>query len=231
VICPSHRIDFAFLYFAADREKLQQVVPFPLDLREGRAFISHVAFTMRDMRFARGGKATRWMTASLATHSSLNLRTYVRHGNKRGIYFMKEWMNNRLAFPLGPRNFGLPYYLGKLDYENRGPDVPGEVACQKGMLRYEGSATINDLTNEKDPIETFLLERYVAFASAGKARKFFRVWHEPWKTRRLDNIQIHDPPLFDGLDEAWTETAEPISAHQSPGVEDVWMSRPHRVHA
>jgi hypothetical protein len=51
--------------------------------------------------------------------------------------------------------------------------------------------------------------------------KLFRVWHEPWKTRRLDNIQIHENTLFDGLDEAWTETAEPISARQSPGVEDV----------
>jgi len=32
--------------------------------------------------------------------------------------------------------------------------------------------------------------------------KLFRVWHEPWKTRRLDNIQIHENTLFDGLDEA-----------------------------
>ena len=108
--------------------------------------------------------------------------------------------------------------------------MPGEVAYQKGMLRYEGGATINDLTNEKGPIETSPVERYVAFAGAGKSRKFFRNWDEPWKTRRLDNIQIHENTLFDGLDEAWTETAEPISANQSPGVEDVWISCPHRVH-
>ena len=223
-------IDFAFLHYAVDRGKLQEVVPFPLDLHEGQAYVSLVAFTMRDMRFARGGRATRWMTAPFATHSFLNLRTYVREGDMRGIYFMKEWMNNRIALPLGPRTFGLPYHLGRLDYANGEPGVRGDVNCREGYLRYSGEVKADALSDEKNSLEKFLLERYVAFASAGRNRKYFRVWHKPWKTRPIENLQISENTLFDGLNEEWTETADLASAQQSPGVENVWMGRPHRVY-
>ena len=53
-------------------------VPFPLDLHEGRAFVSLVAFTMRDLAPRRGGRWTSWLLRPIATHEFLNVRTYVR---------------------------------------------------------------------------------------------------------------------------------------------------------
>ncbi|HEY6168615.1 MAG TPA: DUF2071 domain-containing protein, partial [Verrucomicrobiae bacterium] len=38
------------LHFETDPRALQRAVPFELDLRDGRAFVSLVAFTMRGMR-------------------------------------------------------------------------------------------------------------------------------------------------------------------------------------
>ncbi|MCG8601107.1 MAG: DUF2071 domain-containing protein [Verrucomicrobiales bacterium] len=221
-------LDFAFLHFEVDPEALQQVVPFSLDLHEGKAFVSLVAFTMKGMRFARGGAFTRWMTAPIATHRFLNLRTYVQCGEGRGIYFMQEWMNNRFALPLGPRTFGLPYRLGRMEYDNAGPEVKGAMLCGEGAFQYSGRAD-GFAEGAKDPLEAFLLERYVAFASARKVRKFFRVWHEPWRVRRIGALRIVENTLFDSLQEDWTETASLVSGHQSAGVNDVWMSRPHTV--
>ena len=109
-----------FLHFEVDIEELRRRVPFELDLFEDRsAIVTLVAFTMRGMRMWRGGRWTRWMTSPIATHSFLNLRTYVRGRDREpGIYFMREWLNSRLAVLLGPITFGLPYRLGSIDYHH-----------------------------------------------------------------------------------------------------------------
>jgi len=106
------------IHYEVDAEALQRIVPFELDLRDGRAFISLVAFTMRGMRFFRGGALTGWLLKPIATHNFLNVRTYVRQGREDGIYFLAEWLNNKLSVMLGPGVFGLPYRLGRLDYEH-----------------------------------------------------------------------------------------------------------------
>jgi len=33
----------------------------------------------------------------------------------RGIFFIAEWIPNRLAVLIGPRMYGLPYRLGRLN--------------------------------------------------------------------------------------------------------------------
>jgi hypothetical protein len=40
--------------------------------------VSVVAFAMRRLRFARGGKFSEWLCRPVATQRFLNLRTYVR---------------------------------------------------------------------------------------------------------------------------------------------------------
>ena len=83
-----------FMHYEVDADRLQQAVPFPLDLREGRAYVSLVAFTMRGMRFRFGGKNLAFLLRPIATHHFLNVRTYVKHGREPGIYFIREWLSN-----------------------------------------------------------------------------------------------------------------------------------------
>ncbi|MDF1859388.1 MAG: DUF2071 domain-containing protein [Verrucomicrobiales bacterium] len=177
--------DAVFLHFEVDREALQEEVPFPLDRFEGKCFVSLVAFTMRGMRFAKGGKCTRWMTAPLATHRFLNLRTYVRTGGEEGIFFMKEWLDNPLSIPLGPKTFGLPYRRGELRYAHGPEGVEGAVDCYEGSLRYRGKPGKVEAAAPVGTLSAFLLERYTAFIAAGRKPKKFRVWHEPWRHGRL----------------------------------------------
>ena len=54
--CFSRAGSALFIHFEVDAERLQRDVPFPLDLRDGKAYVSLVAFTMRAMRFRFGGK-------------------------------------------------------------------------------------------------------------------------------------------------------------------------------
>src|SRR5690242_12351895 len=110
-------LDAAFVHFRIDPAILQPMIPLPVDCFEGAAYVSIVAFTQRNLRPTIGGTLAAWLATPLATHEFLNVRTYVRHGGARGIYFLAEWIPNRLACLIGPRTYGLPYRMGKLDYQ------------------------------------------------------------------------------------------------------------------
>src|SRR5262245_34540381 len=104
------------IHFETDADVLQRDVAFPLDLRDGRAYVSLVAFTMRGMRLRFCGWLGAWLCKPIGTHEFLNVRTYVRHGEEPGIYFLAEWLPNLLCLWLGPITFGLPYRHGRIEY-------------------------------------------------------------------------------------------------------------------
>src|SRR5580765_4040210 len=110
-------IDALFVHFAVEPGVLQPLVPLELDCLDGRAYVSLVAFTQRKLRPTVGGALAAWLATPLASHEFLNIRTYVRHGDTRGIFFLAEWIPNRLAALIGPRTYGLPYRLGRLRYD------------------------------------------------------------------------------------------------------------------
>jgi len=122
------------IHFEVDPEELQRAVPFELDLWEDRAYVSLVAFTMSGMRPRLGGRLLGWILRPIATHDFLNVRTYVRCGDETGIYFLAEWLANRLSVALGPRAFGLPYRYGKLNYRHESPSglLEGRVTDPAG---------------------------------------------------------------------------------------------------
>jgi len=56
-----------FIHYTVDVEVLQQEVPFELDLFEGRAFVSLVAFSMRRLRPCFGGRLAELLFKPVAT--------------------------------------------------------------------------------------------------------------------------------------------------------------------
>jgi uncharacterized protein len=218
-----------FIHYEADPAVLQRDVPFPLDLRDGRAFVSIVAFTLSRMRPRIGGRLGEWLFKPIATHEFLNVRTYVRHRGEPGIYFLAEWLSNPLSVRLGPRTFGLPYRFGRLDYDHasNGGALRGTVEARGGRLEYAGEVCGADFAaSETESLTEFILERYTAFTQHGKRARFFRVWHSPWEQAPA-NIEVTADTLLAGIG-AWWKTAQYIGANYSPGAE-VWMGRPHRI--
>jgi hypothetical protein len=222
-----------FLHYEVEAEALQAAVPFELDLWEGRkAIVSLVAFAIEGMRPSRGGRWTKWLMAPIATHNFLNVRAYVRHEGVSGIYFMREWLSNRLATRLGPLVFGLPYRFGSIEYDHRPEEgiLEGEVCADDRSLRYR--ATMAHPSWERvgeGSRDEFLLERYTAFTClrASKRKRSFRVWHEPWLQAPAEAC-AEDSALIRALG-PWAQDARLIGANYSPGVAEVWMGWPRRV--
>jgi uncharacterized protein YqjF (DUF2071 family) len=217
------------IHYEVDAEALQRIVPFELDLRDGRAFVSLVAFTMRGMRFFRGGALTAWLLKPIATHNFLNVRIYVRRGREDGIYFLAEWLNNKLSVMLGPGVFGLPYRLGRLDYEHDWNTriSHGRVEDRKGIFEYHAVSEKISEPRESEPgsLTEWLMERYTAFTQTGSRARFFRVWHQPWRQDAME-VTIGHQSL---LERNWAlfRNTRPIGANFSPGLNGVWMGRPH----
>jgi uncharacterized protein len=218
-----------FIHYEADPALLQRQIPFQLDLHDGRAFVSIVAFTLLRMRPRLGGRLAEWLFRPIASHEFLNVRTYVRHAGEPGIFFLAEWLSNPLSVRLGPRTFGLPYRFGHLRYMHGHDDgeILGTVTANEGRLEYLAAipATGFDSSETGSPTE-FLLERYTAFTRQRRHRRLFRVWHEPWKQTPIEIEVLSDDLLSSTGD--WWRSAEYAGANYSPGVE-VWMGRPHRI--
>lgn len=232
-----HRV--LFLHYETDPALLQPVVPFPLDCRGGLAYISLVAFTMRDLRVAASmpdalqktlGRA---LTFPVATHEFFNIRTYVVQNGEPGIFFIGEWIPSRIAAFLGPRTFGLPYRLATMRYDQRadGRTWRGEVAPREGEGRMRFDVVTSPRWMNADEsassLTEFLLERYTAYTACRGVARRFRVWHQPWVVARGSATELDDS-AFRALGR-WARESRFIGAHGSPGVQDVWMSAPVRV--
>jgi len=141
------------IHYAVAPERLQPFVPFELDTRDGRAYVSLVAFNMRRLRPTRFERLGAVLFAPIGNHPFLNVRTYVRDGNETGIYFLTEYLSNPISVPLGPPVFGLPYRWGRIDYQNEPTECGHMRGCVCMITAYCGG--LANVTACKDSSSTF----------------------------------------------------------------------------
>lgn len=216
--------EVVFLHFEVEAATLQREVPFALDLFNGRAFVSLVEFTLTDMRPRLGGPLGRLLFKPFGTQRFLNVRTYVRHREHAGIYFLGEWLDApRLNLLAGPALYGLPFHFGRLSYRNCPVHgrVSGTVRADAGAFAYSGTTVDQPRPAARGSLDEFLVERYRAFTCRGDRRGWFPVWHQPWKTSPLTAERTETTLLANTGD--WFQTAHFHSAHWSPGAGGVWM--------
>ncbi len=220
-------VNFILIHYEVNTALLQDSVPFELDQFEGRAYISLVAFTLEDFSFAQKGLIRRIVMLPVASHRYFNVRTYVKHDGCKGIYFLKEWISNPLCSFVGSRLYGLPCEYGHLDYSHDWPTglLRGKIISpRKTSYQYLLCKNTDAMMSAKpDMLEDFLFERYTAFIEKNGVKKYFRIWHQPWRHGPVEIKHIHDR-LLSTLGR-WGTDIQPCLAHYSPGVSGVRMSR------
>lgn len=213
--------DVTFLHFAIAPQFLQPHVPLPLDLYDGLAWVSLVAFTQTRLRPGRGGALAAWMLKPVAAHPFLNLRTYVRYAGHIGIQFLAEWIPNLLSRLIGRALYGLPLRLAHLDYRDTQAAVIARGRC--ASFRTTPLSGPVQLARENS-LDHFLLERYTAFTARSDRIRQFHIRHDPWLWTKacaqvdcLDLVHRAAP---------WFAYATYITAHHSPGAFHVRIGRP-----
>jgi uncharacterized protein YqjF (DUF2071 family) len=79
-----------------------------LDMRDGNAFVSLVAFEFVNTRVL----GVPW--PGYRNFPELNLRFYVRHGSERGVVFLREFVSERLVTWMARTIYNEPYRVAPL---------------------------------------------------------------------------------------------------------------------
>ena len=222
-----------FINLEVDRATLQRATPFTLDLFDGRAIVTLVAFNVAGLRPRIGGKLGAWLFKPLQIGGLFNVRTYVRCQGEPAIYFLAEWLNSKINLSLGPITYGLPYRAGRLSYHHSHElgAAEGEVydPATGTHARYRAQVRGPYHPAAAGSLDEFVLERYTCFTWFRGPRRRFRIWHEPWPQARAEMLHVELPMLTAHW--PWMRDARILSVNFSPGLDDVWLGRPHVLEA
>ncbi|MGB0415659.1 MAG: YqjF family protein [Coraliomargarita sp.] len=201
-----------FLSYPVDRQQLQNRLPAGLevDTWDGQGWLSIVPFHMSGIRF-RG-----LPSVPFTDLWELNLRTYVRWQDQRGILFFTLDTDSRLGQFIATRLFHLPYRVWPM----RGLVRAGRYSFEAKdsfLLDAELGGFV-----EADPFDRWIADRYSLF-TAGK-RGLYRgdVAHAPWRLRGLESLELDDrfsrPFGFTSPPSLHARYAEPLDVRFRPFV-------------
>lgn len=205
-----------FCHWEVPCNALRNCVPSDLEIDtfDGRAFIGVVPFKMRAIR-------PRWLPQALALNFlETNVRTYVIHKGRPGVYFFSLEASSRLAVRAARMGWSLPYHHARMQ-SSQIDDQFTYTSSRTGSQprRHQTSFRIGQ---ELGPVclgtlEHFLLERYLLFTRKRGHIYVGQVHHQPYPlwTAIIDDVQDQLvaaaglPPVTD----------LPDIAHFSPGVD------------
>lgn len=189
-----------FAHWRVPAERLRPRVPAGLELEtyEGEAWLGVTPFRVSNLRL-RGLPPLPRVSSFL----ELNCRTYVRHGDRPGIWFFSLDASSRLAVEAARRLYRLPYFHARLD---GGPGEPTRYRCARiGGGRPHVWESVHRPAGGVSPgkpgtLEHFLTERYCLYAAEAGALYRAEIHHPPWPLQPARaEIELNTMPP-DGLE-------------------------------
>ena len=176
-------LDLLFRHLPVDPDALRPHVPasLTLDLFDGAAWISAAAFEIRGTRL-RGLPPAPW----LSRFPELNVRTYVTHGDRPGIWFFSLDAPGALAVATARRVYRLPYFRAAMGIERAGPWVGfrSERVDRRGPACASWPATGRPARRGRrlpGTLDAWLVERYRLYAVDARGGLLSGdIHHEPW---------------------------------------------------
>ena len=208
--------DLLFLHWKAPAAALSPHLPAPLelDMWQGEAWLSLVILRLQIR--------PRWLPfiPGVSFLVEANLRTYVRHRARPGIYFLSIHADNCLSAWLARRLSPLPYHFARLFYRRRGDTLHFERRTSSVLKRrvfMELQLIGPGHQPAADSLDAWLLERYRAYAWSGpRMLVAAEVTHPPWTVRQAKVVRAAG-----GKDVWWDPVprCSPDLLHWSDGVD------------
>ncbi len=189
-IMSQHLQDVLFLHWEVPAHWLMSRLPaeLELDLYEGKAWVSVVLLKavgthIRDMPVMPGMK----------TFLQVNVRTYVRYGNRRGVYFFSMDSNSRVAVQAASFGGFLPYRHSRIKMEKYGERIVFESSKSGKANTSEQIKLVykpRDPIIESTPLERWLTERYSLWTKPKERLYRLDISHPPWRLQYVEG-DIH----------------------------------------
>lgn len=204
-----------FCHWEVPTSQLRQLVPADLELDtwEGRAFVGIVPFKMRNIR-------PWWLPGAFSFNFlETNVRTYVVHRGRPGVYFFSLDASSMLAVWAAKIGWSLPYYYAAMSSDEDAGRIGYESSRHRGAACHQAHFRIGNQLGPSPPntLEFFLFERYLLFVQRGGGIYCGQVHHPPYDVWTADLDSLEDSLLTAaGLS---PEQSMPQLSHYSPGVD------------
>ena len=210
--------DLLFMHWAVPAEVLRPLIPtvLHLDTFDGAAWLGVVPFRMEDVR-PRFVPGVPW----LSSFPELNLRTYVSHRGKPGIWFFSLDAHNPIAVRLARATFGLPYFDARMSCRSTRDEVRyRSVRTHKEApsARFAAAYRPTGETFDSQPgsLENFLTERYCLYSAGVGGRRRVRrgdIHHRLWPLQRAE-VEVEELKMTGQIGVELPET-EPVLHYAS----------------
>lgn len=176
--------DTIFLHYKVPQQLLSGLVPkeLSLDNFEGEAWVSIVAFTVKNMRL-------KYLPPLpyLSEFNEINLRTYVVNNGIPGIYFLTIETEKISSVLLANTLIGLDYKKARVKRSINRYMVSESAEENQLSIKYLSLPELHDKTE----LDKWLTERYCAYELINGQMYKFNIHHKPWplkdiKLRKLD---------------------------------------------
>lgn len=175
-------VDLAFLHWQVPKATLRPLVPEALEL-DTFGDVAWIGVTPFRMTRVRPLFAPPIPTAS--DFPELNVRTYVRHRERSGVYFFSLDAASRIAVATARTVTGLPYFHARMhmrrmkgDVEYRSKRLNAGASPAEFRARYRPTGHV--YRAEPGSLEHFLTERYSLFVVRATLLSRLDIEHAPW---------------------------------------------------
>lgn len=177
-------LDLLFAHWPVPAAVIRPLVPevLELDLYEGQAWLGVVPFRMEAVRW-------RWLPPipTTAAFPELNVRTYVTHGGKPGVWFFSLDAASTLAVRAARAAFGLPYFHARMASRPDGAAVRyasrrTHRGAPPAAFRADYGPTGPAATAAPGSLEDWLTARYCLYSYRRRLKTLLRaeIHHLPW---------------------------------------------------
>lgn len=173
--------DLLFAHWPVPADVLQRYVPAPLRVQafEGTSWIGLVPFRMAGV-MRRPWPDLPWISA----FPELNVRIYVEHQGKPGVWFLSLDASNPLAVWAARRFFHLPYFNARMRLAVQSDGWIHYTAARRGggaQLEARYQPVSAPYESKPHSLEHWLTERYCLYAQAPDGSVWRNeVHHAPW---------------------------------------------------
>jgi uncharacterized protein len=172
--------DLLFAHWRVDPVALRSKVPsaFELDLFNGAAWLAVVPFYMTNVS-ARGVPSLPWVSE----FAEMNVRTYVRVGDKPGVYFFSLDAGSELAVQAARTLLNLPYHTASMTWLHTSHGIEYHSSRASGGAEFHGTyAPVGvPFKPSAGSLEHFLTERYCLYHLDHRGAPYrMEIHHPPW---------------------------------------------------
>jgi uncharacterized protein len=181
-----------------------------LDVQDGQAFVSLVAFDFMDTRVL----GVPW--PGYRDFPELNLRFYVKRGEERGVVFLREFVPKRMIASIAQATYNEPYTYAAMTSSFSEDEALArfKMTIDYGgkQHRIEASATGPLWTPGEDSVEHYFKEHKWGFGTTKRGRGLvYEVTHPVWDVWTVQSTSLDvDFGLLYGPQWAFLATTKPM---------------------